>query len=126
MSRDGDRILIRDLLLRGIVGLNDWERKKPQDILINLTLFVDCRAAGASDDVADALNYRTLTKAVIAYVEDSSHFLVEALAAAIARICVVDFDAARAVVRVEKPGALRFARSVGVEISRDRADFESG
>ena len=121
-----DRILVRDLRVRGIIGLNDWERKKEQDILINLALEVDCRAAGASDDVADALNYRTLTKAVIAYTETSAHFLVEALAAGIARICVVEFGARRAVVRVEKPGALRFADSVGVEIARRPSDFASG
>jgi FolB domain-containing protein len=126
MSDESDRILIRDLLLRGIIGINDWEREKPQDILINLELYKDLRAAGASDDVADALNYRTLTKAVIAYVESSRHFLVEALAASIARICIVDHGAARAVVKVEKPGALRFAESVGVEISRGPADFASG
>ena len=126
MADQADRILIRDLRVRGIIGLNDWEREKEQDILINLTLEVDCRAAGASDDVADTLNYRTLTKAVIAYAETSAHYLVEALAAGIARICLVDFAAERAVVRVEKPGALRFADSVGVEISRRRADFASG
>ena len=124
MSADGDRILIRDLMVRGIIGLNDWEREKQQDILINLTLYTDCRAAGRSDSVDDALNYRTLTKAVIAYVESSQHFLVEALAAGIAHICVLDFGADRATVRVEKPGALRFAESVGVEIDRDRADFD--
>ena len=126
MADSGDRILIRDLMVRGIIGLNDWEREKKQDILINLVLYVDCRVAGASDDVEDALNYRTLTKAVIAYVESSKHFLVEALAAGLSRICVVEFGAERAVVRVEKPGALRFAESVGVEIRRGRADFESG
>ena len=126
MAGDADRILIRDLRVRGIIGLNDWEREKKQDILINLVLGVDCRAAGASDDVQDALNYRTLTKAVIAYTEASEHFLVEALAAGIARICVVDFAAESAVVRVEKPGALRFAESVGVEIRRRRDDFRGG
>ena len=126
MSDGNDTIFVRDLRLRGIIGLNDWEREKKQDILVNLALEVDCRAAGASDDVADSLNYRTLTKAVIAYVESSSHFLVEALAAAIARISVVDFGARSVVVRVEKPGALRFAESVGVEIRRSRADFDHG
>jgi FolB domain-containing protein len=120
-----DKIIIQDLLLRGIIGLNDWEREKPQDILINLTLFADLRPAGQSDNPDDILNYRTLTKAIIAYVESSQHLLVEALAAAIARICVVDYGAARAIVRVEKPGALRFARSVGVEIERERADFDA-
>ena len=108
----GDKILIRDLRVRGIIGLNEWEREKRQDILINLTLGVDCRAAGGSDDVA--------------YAESSEHFLVEALATGIARICVVDFAAEQVVVRVEKPGALRFADSVGVEIHRARADFDRG
>jgi len=126
MADSGDRILIRDLMVRGIIGLNEWEREKKQDILINLILYVDCRAAGASDNVDDALNYRTLTKAVIAYVESSGHFLVEAMASGIARICVVDFGAERVQVRVEKPGALRFAESVGVEIRRRLADFDRG
>lgn len=119
-----DKILIRDLLVRGILGLNEWEREKEQDILINLVLEVDTRAAARSDDIGDSLNYRSLTKAVLAHVESSSRFLVEALAADIARIAVVDFGAARVKVRVEKPGALRFAQSVGVEIERVSADFD--
>ena len=118
-----DRILIRDLRLRGIVGINDWERKKRQDIVVNLTLFHDLRPAGASDSIDDTLNYRSLTKDVIEYVEGSAHYLVEALATALARICVVEHRAGRAVVRVEKPAALRFSDSVGVEIERSRADF---
>ena len=122
MSRD--KIIIRDLLVRGIIGLNEWEREKRQDILLNLTLYVDTRAAALSDEIEDSLNYRTLTKSVIRYVESSSHFLVEALAAAIAKIAVVDSGAEKAVVRVEKLGALRFAKSVGVEIERQRSDFD--
>lgn len=123
--RAPDQIVIKDLRLRGIVGLNDWEREKQQDILINLSIEADVRTAGVSDDVADTLNYRSLTKRVIAYVESSSHYLVEALATAIARIAVVEMGATRVTVRVEKPGALRFADSVGVEIVRDPSDFES-
>lgn len=119
-----DRILIKDLLLRGIVGLNDWEREKQQDILINMVVFHDVRAAGASDQVADTLNYRTLTKRVIDYVESSDHYLVEALATNLARIAVVEMGAERIRLRVEKPGALRFAASVGVEIERVGADFD--
>lgn len=119
-----DKLLINDLLLRGIVGLNDWEREKKQDILINLTVFVDTRAAGESDDIEDSVNYRTLTKAIIQYVEGSTHYLVETLAAAIAKIAIVDFGAQGIRVRVEKMGALRFSRSVGVEIERRRADFD--
>ena len=118
-----DRVFVRDLRLRGIVGINDWERKKRQDIVVNLTLYGDFRAAGASDAIEDALNYRSVAKDVIAYVESSSHFLVEALATELARICVVDHGATRATVRVEKPAALRFSDSVGVEIDRTRADF---
>ncbi|RPI97017.1 MAG: dihydroneopterin aldolase [Chloroflexi bacterium] len=118
-----DKIIVKDLLLRGIIGINDWERENQQDILINLTLFTDLRPAAQSDNIEDTLNYRTITKAIIAHVEQSSYYTVEALADALARICVRDHDADRAVVRVEKPGALRFAASVGVEIERERADY---
>lgn len=121
-----DKIIVRDLLIRGIIGINDWERETQQDIRINLEIFLDARAAGRSDDMADALNYRTLTKKIIAYVEGSSHFLVEALAHEIARLCVQGQGAARVVVRVEKPGALRFATSVGVEVERRAEDFVEG
>jgi FolB domain-containing protein len=120
-----DKIIIGDLLVRGYIGFQEWEREKKQDILINLTLFADLRRAGLTDSVEDTLDYKTITKAVIAYVEDDStrHDLVESLAAEVARICV-EGGAERAVVRIEKPGALRFARSVGVEIERSRGDFE--
>ncbi len=118
-----DRILIKDLLVRGIIGLNDWEREKKQDILLNLELQVETRRAAESDDIEDSLNYRSLTKAIVQHVESSSRFLVEALAADIARIAIVDFGAKGVKVRLEKPGALRFAKSVGVEIERSRADF---
>ena len=118
-----DRIFVRDLRLRGIVGINDWERKKRQDILVNLTLFGDFRRAGSTDDIADTLNYRSLTKDIIEHVESSAHYLVEALATELARICVVTHGAERARVRVEKPAALRFSDSVGIEIERTREDF---
>jgi len=119
-----DRILIRDLLIRGIIGLNDWEREKPQDIVINLAVVVDARRAGQTDDMGDSLNYRTLAKAIITHVETSKPFLVERLAHDIARIVVQGHGAERVTVRVEKPGALRFARSVGIEIERTAADFQ--
>ena len=115
-----DRIEIRDLLLRGILGINPEEREKAQDILINLTLFADLRPAGLTDDIADAANYRTITKRIIEHVERVGRFTVEALAADIAALCLQDPRVLRARVRVEKPGALRFARSVGVEIERSR------
>lgn len=118
-----DRILIKDLLLRGIIGINDWEREKRQDILINITLSGDLSAAGSSDDIEDTINYRTITKKIIQLVEEGKPYTVEYLATQIAEICFQSKGVEHARVRVEKPGALRFARSVGVEIERDRADF---
>lgn len=117
-----DRIEIKDLLLRGIIGINDWERQKEQDILINITLYADLHPAGHSDDIADTVNYRAVTKRVIQQVESSQRLTVEALAEDIARLCLEEDGVLRARVRVEKPGALRFARSVGVEIERRAID----
>jgi len=119
-----DQIHIKDLLLRTIIGINDEERRNRQDVLINITLFADLRLAGISDQIGDAVNYRTITKQIIAMVEASSFFTVEKLVAEIAAICLADTRVEAAQVRVEKPGALRFARSVGVEIHRTRADVE--
>jgi FolB domain-containing protein len=113
-----DRIEIKDLLLRGIIGINDWEREVEQDILVNITLTADLSEAGRTDSIEHTVNYRTLTKQIISHVESSQRFTIEALAADIAGICLAQDGVVRARVRVEKPGALRFARSVGVEIER--------
>lgn len=116
-----DEIRIEDLLIRTIIGINGDERHDRQDVLVNLTLFVDTQAAGQSDDITDApLNYRTLTKKVIAAVEGSSFHLLERLAAEVASVCLAEPGVARARVSVAKPGALRFARSVAVVIERGR------
>ena len=117
-----DRIFIKDLLLRGIIGINDDERRNRQDVLINITMQADTRPAARSDDVNDAVNYRTVTKRVIELVESSKHFLVERLADEIARLCLQDGRVQQVEVSVEKPAALRFARSVGVAICRSRQD----
>lgn len=113
-----DKILINDLLVRGILGVNDWERKQRQDITINLVLTTDVREAAATDDLALSVDYRTITKRVIEHVESSARFTVEALAEDIARLCLTEEAVSRVRVRVEKPGAVRFARSVGVELER--------
>jgi FolB domain-containing protein len=113
-----DKILIKDLLIRGIIGIHDWEREKKQDILINIVMEADCRPAGLSDDFHDAVDYRAVTKKVLALVENSSFFLVEKLAHEIAEICLVDERVTLVRVRVEKPGAVRFSKSVGVEVER--------
>jgi dihydroneopterin aldolase/D-erythro-7,8-dihydroneopterin triphosphate epimerase len=117
-----DKIRINGLFLRTIIGINHDEREHKQDVLINLSLSVDTRAAARTDQIEDAVNYRTITKNVIDLVENSRFFLVERMADEIARLCLRDprVDAVR--VSIEKPAALRFARSVGVVIRRTRAD----
>ncbi len=118
-----DRIHIRDLLVRGIVGINPDERKNRQDILINVTLWANTRAAGRSDDIADTVNYRTVAKALIAHVESGQPFLVEKLAADLVRLCLEADPRIQAVeLTVEKPGAVRFARSVGLTLFRTRGE----
>ena len=115
-----DQIHIKDLLLRAIIGIKPDERANRQDVLINITLYADLRPAGESDQIGDAVNYRTITKAIITLVEGSRFCLVEKLATEINTLCFQDERVNRAVVTVEKPGALRFARSVGVTIDRTR------
>ncbi len=116
-----DRILINDLLVRCIIGVNEDERREKQDVVINIAISADLAKAGASDQFEDAIDYRSLKKKIIAMAENSHFFLVEALAEAVAGICLEHPAVREALVRVEKPGALRFARSVGVEIARQRA-----
>ncbi|MBL8160699.1 MAG: dihydroneopterin aldolase [Anaerolineae bacterium] len=118
-----DVIEIDNLRLRCIIGFSPHERKDKQDVIISLRIHTDMRRAGVSDNPDDTFNYRTVTKAIIGHVESSTYYLVEALAAAIARICVVDHGAPFVQVRVHKPGALRFADSVGVVIERTADDF---
>ncbi|MBS1192323.1 MAG: folB [Nitrospirae bacterium] len=117
-----DRILISDLLVRCIIGVRDEERRDKQDVLINLSLSVDLRKAGTSDRLEDSVDYRALNKQILRMAESSQFHLVESLAQAVADICLGNPSIKEALVRVEKPGALRFARSVGVEIVRHRAD----
>jgi len=115
-----DKVFITDLLVRGIIGVNDWEREKPQDILINISLFTDTRRAAETDDLTDCVNYSTVAKKVQAHAESSTRFTLEALANDLARICLEDQAVQKVIVRVEKPGAVRFAKSAGVEIERSR------
>lgn len=120
-----DRIFIRDLLVRGIVGIKPDERSNRQDILVNVTMWADTRPAAASDEIADAVNYRTVSKAIIAHIEQSEPFLVERLAEDLVKLCFESDGRIEAVeLTVEKPGALRFARSVGLTIYRKRAEIQ--
>jgi FolB domain-containing protein len=113
-----DKTFIKDLAARGIIGINDWEREKPQEILINITAFTDTRAAAKSDALEDCVDYRALAKKVQHHAETAARFTVEALANDIAEISLEQKGVERVIVRVEKPGAVRFSKSVGVEIER--------
>lgn len=116
-----DRITIRDLRVTGIIGINPEERVTPQAILVNATLWADTRPAGESDDIADAVNYRTITKAMIAHIQGGEPMLVERLVGELAQVCFdTDERVEEVEVTVEKPGALRHARSVGITIRRSR------
>lgn len=115
-----DKVIIKDLLVRGIIGVNDWERKRAQDILINVILFTDTRRAGETDSIVDCVNYSTMSKRLQAHAESAERLTVEALANDLVKICLEDKGVERVLLRVEKPGAVRFAKSVGVEIERSR------
>jgi FolB domain-containing protein len=113
-----DHIMIKDLLARGVIGISDRERAQPQDILVNIVIFTDTKKAAVSDNIEDCVNYRTVAKKILAHVETIERYTVEALAADIAGLCLEEKGVEGVRVRVEKPGAVRFSRSVGVEIER--------
>lgn len=115
-----DRIHITDLVVPAIIGINPDERINKQEIRVNVVLSVDTRVAAVSDDISDAVNYRTITKAIIAHIEGGEPMLVERLVQEIADICMTDERVEHVEVTVEKPGALRHARSVGITIARSR------
>ncbi|MGA2092333.1 MAG: dihydroneopterin aldolase [Sedimentisphaerales bacterium] len=115
-----DKIRINDLLLRCIIGINDWERTQKQDVIINVTLYADLNKPCQTDNLKDSVDYKEIKKEIIAMVESSSFNLIERLAGEIAKICLAHPLVRAVQIRVDKPGALRFAKSVGVEIFRDR------
>jgi FolB domain-containing protein len=119
-DRPQDRIHIRDLFLRCIVGINPDERIKQQDVIINIVLGVDLSVPCRSDRIEDTIDYKALKKRTVTLVEESSFYLIERLAAAIADLCLEDPRVLEAAVTVDKPGALRFAKSVAVEVVRRR------
>jgi len=118
-----DRIQIKDLSVTGIIGIKPDERVTPQEILVNATLWVDTAPAARSDDIVDAANYRTIAKAMIDHIRGGAPMLVERLAQELVDVCFATDPRVEAVeLTVEKPGALRHARSVGITIRRFRVD----
>ncbi|MEN6428559.1 MAG: dihydroneopterin aldolase [Phycisphaerales bacterium] len=115
-----DRIFIRDLAIRCIIGVEEYERREKQEVLAQITLDVDLRRAGRTDDLADSVDYSLLKKQILQAAENSRFRLLEALAQCIADECLKQTRVECVRVVVEKPAALRFARTVGVEIVRHR------
>ena len=118
-----DQVFITDLVAHGIIGIYDWEREAPQEILINIVLYTDLHKAGQSDDIADCVNYDTVVKKVLAHIDSARRLTVEALATDLARICLEEEEVRRVRIRLEKPRVVRFTRSVGVEIERERGTW---
>jgi len=116
-----DRVFVQGLELYCVIGLQPWERQVMQKVRIDLQMTADCAPPAVADDPALALDYRAVSKRVQQLVEGSSFQLVETLAEQIAAAVLTDFPRAVSVtVRVAKPGAVRFAEAVGVEIERSR------
>jgi dihydroneopterin aldolase/D-erythro-7,8-dihydroneopterin triphosphate epimerase len=117
-----ERIYIRDLALRCIIGAFPHERKDKQDVVINIAMDCDFGRAAETDQLDDTVNYKEINKKIIRMVEASSFNLIESMAEGVAGLCLENLRVARVTVTVDKPGALRFARSVAVEVTRTRND----
>ncbi len=114
------KIQITDLLLRTIIGTNNWERKKPQDIIINITIKYDASKSSKSDNLKDTIDYKALTKKIIKEVESSKFLLLEKLTATVLGIVLKTSGVQEASVKIDKPNALRFAKSVSITLSQSK------
>jgi dihydroneopterin aldolase len=119
----GDRIFLHGLTTECIIGFIDWERRVRQTVVLDIELPVDCRRASLSDEVADTLDYKKVAKRVLAFVEASEFKLVETLAHRVALLILEDFAVEWVRISLNKPGAIRNSRDVGVVIERTRADL---
>lgn len=118
MGDADDVIFLRDLNIQTVVGIWAWERKIRQTVSIDIEMGTDVRRAAAADHIDAALNYKAVAKRVQEFVGESSFQLVETLAEKIAALVLEEFDVPWIEVRVNKPGAIRGARDVGVCIRR--------
>ena len=121
----GDRIFLRGLTAECIIGFIDWERRVRQTVVIDLELPVDCRHASVTDEVADTVDYKKVAKRVLAFIEASEFKLVETLAHRLAMLLLEEFGLEWVRLQVNKPGAIRNSRDVGVMIERSRADLSA-
>lgn len=117
-----DIVYIRELRIETVIGIYEWERRIRQSVVLDLEMAADIARAAATDNIADALNYKAVAKRVIAFVEASQFQLVETLAERVAEIVLEEFGVPWLRLRVNKEGALRGARDVGVVIERGQRD----
>jgi dihydroneopterin aldolase len=118
-----DRIFLRGLQVECIIGFIEWERRIKQTIVIDIELPTDCARAAETDDVTHTVDYKRVAKRLIAFVEASDFKLVETLAHRAAMTVLEEFSLAWVRISVNKPGAIRGSRDVGVSIERTRADL---
>ena len=119
----GDRIFLHGLTVECIIGFIDWERRVKQNVVLDIELPVDCRRAALTDEVADTLDYKKVAKRVLAFVGASEFRLVETLAHRVALLILEEFAVEWVRVALNKPGAIRDSRDVGVVIERSHADL---
>ena len=115
-----DKVFIEGLEIETLIGIYDWERRIRQPLVFDLEMAFDNRAPAASDDIADTLNYKAISKRLIEYVSRSEFGLVETLAERCAELLLREFDIAHLRLKLSKPGAVRGAKAVGVVIERGR------
>lgn len=115
-----DKILIEDLRIDTVIGIYDWERQIRQTVSLDIEMAGDIRRASASDAIEDTINYKQVAKRLIDYVQNSRFELIETLIERVAEIILYEFDVPQVRLKLNKPGAVRFSKSVGVEISRRR------
>jgi dihydroneopterin aldolase len=121
-----DRIFLRGLEIDCIIGFIEWERRIKQTVVIDLELPVDCRRAALADEVSATVDYKKVSKRVIAFVEASEFQLVETLAHKTAMLILEEFGVDWVRLSVNKPGAIRGSRDVGISLERTRADLAPG
>ena len=115
-----DKVFVNGLRADAYIGVYEWEHEQTQPLYFDLTMTWDQTAAGVSDALEDALDYDTLSKAVIKLVEERPRQLIETVAAEVAQLILSDFHVSEVTVRVEKPPAVAAASTVGVEITRSQ------
>jgi len=118
-----DKIFLSSLTIECIVGIWEWERRVKQTVIIDLQMAADIRKAAATDRIEDTVDYKKVSKRIQAFVAESQFQLVETLTEKIAEIIVTEFGVSWVKVRLNKTGAIRGARDVGIEIERRRDDY---